>query len=184
PSTTSDTAAARKTRNAITLGQYPWMKGSSAMTGVRQMRASVRMFGRVQRIGRFLAQRLQDQLADRLERIEHSVPPHGDGFHVRRPAHPLAPGLLDEALAGVRGISGHLLLRGVLDRPPRVERRLEVLDGRGIRQIPLVVLDDEGDLGQVVAVLRHVVVQVLHRIVVRLHAHDMYVYDDGEYVAC
>ncbi len=35
----------------MTLGQYPWMKGSSAMTGVRQMRASVRMLGSVQRMG-------------------------------------------------------------------------------------------------------------------------------------
>ena len=40
----------RKTTKAMTLGQYPWMKGSNAMTGVRQMRASVMMFGRVHRI--------------------------------------------------------------------------------------------------------------------------------------
>jgi hypothetical protein len=33
----------------MTLGQYPWMNGNSAMTGVRQMRASVMMFGRVHR---------------------------------------------------------------------------------------------------------------------------------------
>ena len=33
----------RKTTNAITLGQYPWMNGSRAITGVSEMRA--RVFG-------------------------------------------------------------------------------------------------------------------------------------------
>src|SRR3989442_6104536 len=113
------------------------------MTGVRQIRASVRMFGRVPRIGPFpspvptscgtcriyaqvrtvgtgLAQRLQDQLTDRLERIEHSVSADGHAFHIGGPAHPLAAGLLHEVLAGVRGVRGDLLLCSVLDRPPRV----------------------------------------------------------------
>src|SRR5207253_2521010 len=44
---------------------------------------------------------------------------------------------------------------------------------RGVRQVALVVLDDERNLGQVVTVLRHVVVQVLHRLDVRLHALDL-----------
>src|SRR5881397_3802332 len=151
-------AAARNTTKAMTLGQYPWMNGSSAMTGVRQMRASVRMFGRVQRIGRSLAQRLQHQFANRLERVEHAVPANGHRFDVRGPPDPRAAGLLDEVLTGVRGIGGRLLLRRVLDRPPGIERRLKVPDGRGVRQITLVVLNDEGDPGQVVAVFRHVVV--------------------------
>src|SRR5438876_1199888 len=60
-------------RNAMTLGQYPSMKGSSAMTGVRQIRASVRMLGRVQRMSPPLAQRLQDQLAHRLQGVEHAI---------------------------------------------------------------------------------------------------------------
>jgi hypothetical protein len=47
---TSENAAMRKTTNAITLGQCPWMNGRSAMTGVRQMRASVRILGTVHRI--------------------------------------------------------------------------------------------------------------------------------------
>src|SRR2546430_213496 len=71
----SDALAARKIRNAMTLGQYPWMKGSRAMTGVRQMRASVRMLGRVQRMRRPLAQRLHDQLAHRLQAVDNDHDP-------------------------------------------------------------------------------------------------------------
>ena len=41
------TAATTKMMNAISLGQYPSMNGSSAMTGVKQIRTSVMMFGRV-----------------------------------------------------------------------------------------------------------------------------------------
>ena len=41
------TAAMMKMTKAMSLGQYPSMNGSSAMTGVKQMRTRVMMFGRV-----------------------------------------------------------------------------------------------------------------------------------------
>src|SRR5690242_21169181 len=97
----SETAAAMKMKKQMTLGQYPSMNGRSAMMGVRQIRAMVRMFGRVHvhRTGSApSAQSLEDQLADGLERVEHAVPPHRHGFHVRRPSHPLGVDLLDQVL--------------------------------------------------------------------------------------
>src|SRR5213593_4081976 len=88
----------------MTLGQYPWMKGSRAITGVRQMRASVRILGRVQRMRRRLAQRLQDQLAYRLQCVEHAVAADRHGLEVRRAADPLIVHALDQVLARVRRI--------------------------------------------------------------------------------
>ena len=55
-------------------------------------------------------------------------------------------------------------------------------DRRGVRQIPLVVLDDERHAAEVVAVLGHVVVQVLHRFLIRFHALDLRVGDEHDAV--
>ena len=44
-------AAARNTTNAMILGVYPLMNGSSAMTGASTIRESVRMLGNVQMVG-------------------------------------------------------------------------------------------------------------------------------------
>src|SRR5206468_7546090 len=129
-------------RNAMTLGQYPSMKGSSAMTGVRQIRASVRMLGRVQRMSPPLAQRLQDQLAHRLQGVEHAVAADRHGLEVGRPANPLIVDPLDQVLARMHRIGGDLLLLPVFYVLVRVEGALEIADRRGIRLVAFVVLDD------------------------------------------
>src|SRR5512141_2438735 len=89
-------AAARKMMNAISLGQYPSMNGSSAMTGVKQIRISVMMFGRVHMPR--LPQGLDDVLADRLERVEDAFAREGHGFEIGRPLDPLAVLLADQVL--------------------------------------------------------------------------------------
>src|SRR3989442_8024763 len=157
-------AAARNTTKAMTLGQYPEMNGSRAMTGVRQMRASVRMFGSVQRIWlppTRSAQRLEHHLTDGFQGIEDAVAADRHGLVVPRAPDPLPARVLHQELALVAGIGRDLLLGGVLDRPAGIQRRLQVLDRRRVRQVALVVLNDERDLGQVVAVFGHVVVEVL-----------------------
>src|SRR5688572_10855840 len=98
-----------KITNAMTLGQYAWMKGSSAMTGVRQMRARVMMLGRVHRIGRPSAQRLEHHLADGLQRIEDSVTADRHGLEIGSTAHPIAADLIYQILTGVRWVGRHLL---------------------------------------------------------------------------
>src|SRR5436309_630393 len=128
------------------------------------------------------AQRLENQLAHALQGIEHAVAAGRDRLDVGGVAHPLPPGLLDQMLARIGGVRRHLLLSRVVDRPPGIQRGLEVLDRGGVREVALVVLDDEGDPGQVVAVLRHVVVQVLHRLDVRFHALDLAVGHEDEAV--
>jgi hypothetical protein len=62
--------------------------------------------------------------------------------------------------------------------PTRVEHRLELVERRGVGQVALVVLHDERELRQVVAVLRQVVVQVLHALHVRLRAVELRVGDE------
>src|SRR2546427_10526363 len=119
----------------MTLGQYPEMNGSSATTGVRQMRASVMMLGSVQRIGRALAQRFENQLADRFQRVEHPVAADRHPLVIGGVTDPLAADFLDEALTGMCRIERLLLTRGIVDRPARVERRLQVLDRRGVGQV-------------------------------------------------
>src|SRR6266705_1622760 len=128
------------------------------------------------------AQRLQHHLADGLERVEHAVAADRDGFVVPRAADPLPACVLDEELPLVRGIRGDLLLRGFLDGPAGIERRLEVLDRRRVGQIALVVLDDERDLRQVVPVFGHVVVEVLHGFDVGFHALHLAVGDEYDAV--
>src|ERR1051326_5869061 len=129
---------------------------------------------------RSLAERLQNHFAHRLQGVEHAVAAHRHRLEVRGAADPLVVHFLDQVLAGVRGIGRDFLLRPVLDRPPGIERRLEVAHRRRIGEVALVVLDDERDLRQVVAVLGHVVVQVLHRLDVGLHTLDLAVRDEHD----
>src|SRR5437763_1321661 len=76
------------------------------------------------------------------------------------------------------GIGLHTMLAGVLDFPSRIERGLEILDCRGVRQIPLVILDDKRHLCQIVSVLGHVVVEILHRLQVGFHALRLRIADE------
>src|SRR5512135_230899 len=107
PSTTSEKAAARKMTKAKILGQKPEMKGSSAMIGVRAMRARVRMLGRVQRTGGApsgSAERFQDELRDGLEGVEHPVAAHRHRLGVRRATEPAVGDALDHVLPRTRDI--------------------------------------------------------------------------------
>src|SRR3990170_2574904 len=145
------------------------MNGRAAMNGAARMRPAVSVFGRFTRPPS-LGQRLQHELAYRLERIEYTIALDGDRLKVRGALDPLAPGeLLDKVLTGVIRIWRYVKLGRVLDFPPGIQRFLQLGDRRGVRQIALVVLDHERHLREIVAVLRHVVVQVLHRLQIRLH---------------
>src|SRR2546426_5724195 len=115
------------------------MTGSRAMTGVRQMGARVRMLGKVPRIAPPLsAHCLENQLAHAVQRVEHAVAAHRDRLDVGGVTHPLPPGLLDQMLARMGGVRRHLLLSRVVDRPPGIQRGLEVLDRGGVREVALV----------------------------------------------
>jgi hypothetical protein len=78
----------------------------------------------------------------------------------------------------VVGIGRDPLAGGILHRPAGVEGGLELGDGRGVRQVALVVLDGEGNAGEVVPVLGQVLVQVLHRLDVGVHPLDLAVGDE------
>src|SRR6185503_3753748 len=118
-----------------------------------------------------LGERLEHQLADSLQRIEHAVALHGNRLEVRRLLHPVAAWqLLDEVLTRMVRVGLDAMLAGVLHFPTGVERRLEIFDRRRVWKVALVVLDDERHLGQIVPVLRHVVVEILHRFEIGFHA--------------
>src|SRR5512138_195056 len=80
---------------------------------------------------------------------------------------------LEDADAGGRD-------RLVLGDVPRVEQPAELLDGRDVGQVALVVLDDVGDPVEVVPLLGEVHAQVLDRLDVRLHALDLRVGDEDD----
>src|SRR2546422_1379263 len=81
------------------------MNGRRGMTGGRQMGARVRMLGKVHRIAPPLsAQRLENQLAPALQRVEPPVAAHRDRLDVGGVTHPLPPGLLDQMLARMGGV--------------------------------------------------------------------------------
>src|SRR5574338_526225 len=131
PSTTSLMAAARKTTKAMNLGQYPWMNGRSAMTGVSAIRTRVMMLGRVH-MGPLprSAERLDDQLRDGLEGVEDAFARDRHGLEVLGALDPLAVLLVHQELALVVRVGDGLLLGGVFDHPPGIERFLELGDGR------------------------------------------------------
>src|SRR4051812_16417116 len=160
------------------------MKGNAAMKGAARMRPTVMALGRfTPGFSAPLGERLQHQLAHCLERVEHPVALHCDHFEIRSSLDPFSTGnLLHEILAGVVGIGLYALLDRILDLPARVQRCLEVVDRRGVGQIALVVLDDERHLSEIVPVLRHVVVEILHRLEVRFHALGLGVADEDDAV--
>src|SRR5688572_16276675 len=98
------TAATTNTIKQTSLGQYPSMNGSRAMTGVKQIRTSVMMFGSVHMGTASLAERLDDALADRLERVEHPVTRQRHRLEVRRTLDPLAILLRDQPFPLSRGV--------------------------------------------------------------------------------
>src|SRR5688572_32595819 len=67
----SESAAARKTRNAPRRWAQLSVSSSGATTSARTIRPSVMAFGRLRQAIR-LAERLDDELADRFQRIEHA----------------------------------------------------------------------------------------------------------------
>src|SRR5512133_3558218 len=72
-------------------------------------------------------QRLQHQLAHRLEGVEDALAAHRDRLEVGRPLDPLAARkLLDQLLAGVVRVGGDALARRLGDLPAGIERRLEL----------------------------------------------------------
>src|SRR5215213_1587143 len=78
------------------------------------------------------------------------------------------------------GIRRNPLLAGFADRPSRIEGSLQLRYGRGVGQIALVVLDGEWNLGDVVPVLGHVLVEILHCLDVGVHALDLAVGDEHD----
>src|SRR5687768_246120 len=122
------------------------MKGSAAMRGAMRILPIVMAFGRFN-WDKGSGQRLQNELAHGLQRIEDSVAFDRDRFEVRCLLDPLAGRqLVDEILAGVIRIRSHACLCGLMMFPPRVERSLQLSNGRSIRQVALVVLHDERNL--------------------------------------
>src|SRR5687768_9761176 len=109
------------------------------------MRATVIAFGRFTTSSgpvagwRALGERLEDQLAHRLQRIEHAVTADGDGLEVRRPLHPFSAGnLLDEILAGMVRVGRDAPAGAIAHFPPRVELSLQIPDRRRVRQVALI----------------------------------------------
>src|SRR5687767_15275386 len=98
---------------------------------------------------------------------------------MRSALDPLSTGeLLHGVLARVIRIGSDSSLGWISRLPARVEGRLQLRNGSGIRKISLVVLNDERHPGEIVAVLRHVVVEVLHRFEIRLHPLHLRIRDE------
>src|SRR5689334_4603880 len=79
-------------------------------------------------------------------------------------------------------IGGQAHARRIADLPTGIQRCLEVADRRGVGKIALVVLNHEGHARKVVPIFRHVVVQVLHRFLIRFHALDLRIGDENDAV--
>src|SRR5688500_17130753 len=149
------------------------MKGSAAMSGEMRIRPSVIAFGRFTCCA-LSGQSLQYQLADGLESVEHAIPVDRDCLEVGNALDPVAAGkLIDEVLSRVIRVGRDSRPRGLGGLPARVQRGLQLSDWRGVRKVSFVVLDDERHTSEVVAVFRHVVVEVLHRLEVCFHSLDL-----------
>src|SRR5215203_264394 len=169
-----------KMMKAMSFGQYPSMNGSSAITGVKQMRTTVMMLGRVHIAE--LSQHLYDVLADALERVEYSVTRERDSLEVRRTLHPVSVLLCDQKLSIVVGVRHRALLHRIRNWPTWIQRRLELGNGCGVGEISFIVLNGKWNLAQIVSVLRHVLIQVLHGLDVRVHPFDLTVRDEDHAV--
>src|SRR3954453_23338051 len=87
------------------------MNGSAATTGAAKMRATVSAFGRFIALRRAPSgERLQYELAHRLERVEYPISRDRDCLEVWCPLHPLSSGnLIDEILSRVIRIGSYPL---------------------------------------------------------------------------
>src|SRR6478735_10087180 len=157
-----------KSTNAVKRSADDGTSGSHAMSGVMAMRPAVKAFGRFTSWGDESCERFEDQLADGAQRLEHAVASHGDSFKIRRALDPF-PGrdLLDQVLTSVERVRSDPLARRLGDLPSRVGRSLQFADRGSVWKVTLIVLDHERHLRQVVSVLGHVVVQVLHGLLIR-----------------
>ena len=70
----------------------------------------------------------------------------------------------------------------IVDGPAGIERGLQLRDRSGVGEVALVVLDGERNPGQIVPVLRHVLVEVLHRLDVGVHPLDLAVRHEDDAV--
>ena len=122
------------------------MNGSSAMTGVKQIRTSVMMLGRVHMPAGYPSV-LTTFLLMALRVSNTPSPGQRHRLEVGRPLDPLAVLLAHQELALVVGIGQRPLAGRVVHRPAGIERRLELGDRRGVGQVALVVLDGERESG-------------------------------------
>src|ERR1051325_10569938 len=122
--------------NAVSRAAAESNIGSTAMSGVATMRATVSALGRFTLAS---GERLQYQFTNSAQRLEHAVTRHRNGLEIRRTLDPLAGRqLFDQVLAGVSRIGRGPHLRGIGDFPSRIQRGLQLLDGRRVRQVPFV----------------------------------------------
>ena len=129
-------------------------------------------------------ERLQHQLADRLERVEDTVAVDCDSLEIRRPLDP-SP-LASWSTRFWPAWYGSGVTRAFAPAPPvpipDSAQPARSGDRCGVWQIALVVLNHERHPCEIVAVFRHVVVQILHRFQVRFHALDLRVGDENDSV--
>src|SRR6266542_5686544 len=158
------------------------MNGSAATSGATMILPTVIA------LGRFTAtpasgQSLQHQLADGLECVEDSVAPDGNSLEMRCALHPVtARQLSHQILAGVVRVGNNAGLRGIGGLPTRIQSRLQLFYRCRTGKITLIVLDHERQPRQVVPVLGHVVVEILHRLEVRFHALELRIGDEHDAV--
>src|SRR3954452_18298547 len=84
---------------------------------------------------------------------------------------------LGDRLEGVENADAGRGDRLVLRHVGRIEQLLELVHRGGVGHVPFVVLDDIGNLVEVVTLFLQVVAQVLERLDVRFHALDLRVGD-------
>src|SRR5688572_28981336 len=139
PSQRSENAAIRKRIQARKRAVNVGVNSSTATIGAMMMRPTVMTFGSVLRSSSGMsAQRLQDQLADRLECVEHADTGNGD--------------------------------RLILRQTHRIQLTAQLIGRHGTGQIAFVPLQHDGQLRRIVAIISEVLVQVLERGNVRVHA--------------
>src|SRR5690349_13893333 len=96
--------------NAVSRSADDGASGSHATSGVMAMRPAVKAFGRFTSRGEGSGERLEHELADGAQRLEHAVARDGDCFEIRRALDPF-PGrkLLHQVLSRMIRVRGHPL---------------------------------------------------------------------------
>src|SRR5437763_15069344 len=116
-----------KSTNAVRRSADVGASGSHAMSGVTAMRPAVTAFGRFtcERTGS--GERLEHQLADCAQRLEHSIAGDGDCFKIRRALDQFSGRqLLDQILPCMIDIGCDALTARLGKLPPRVQRTLQL----------------------------------------------------------